>query len=298
MADQNFSSDSNNQIDPLLTSDPLVVKKDDVSEGNSSNTPIPPISESVSQVSENTEPIISESEQVPEQPSTQVSDSKTESSVAPTEPMAPKPLISPELNPVASKQNEVLVPENKDEARVKANELMDQGKFSEAAIILKESGIHQTKTPKPQPEELDQNIDNTTPPTPKPTPMPQPPTPKPTPMPQPPIPKPTPMPQPPIPKPTQVPSNDIDDMLSGHVVSEEKPNDYLKKAYNIRKELIEYDRTKVVEEEKLQAAEELFFEGNKEKAIEMYKQIAREAEEKQEREVSIEAYERLAALTR
>jgi len=78
----------------------------------------------------------------------------------------------------------------------------------------------------------------------------------------------------------------------------EHPDGYLKKAYELRKDLIEYDRTKLREEERLQAAEDLVFEGKKEEAIKVYREVAREAEEKGEREVAIEALERLAALLR
>lgn len=261
------------------------------------------------------------------------------------------------------------LPENKELARKQANELMDQGKFAEAAKILKESGIHQTVTPKPEEKKPVPGAEKVpTPPTEQvqaPTGTPAPPSAEPVPpakkeqpeagqpkaeqpIPAPPVvekpveppsqvlPKPTPSPavspfedsvppptevappaaepkapepprtkpEPPAPPsppqareappatPPEVPS------ILDQPLEEEHPDDYLKKAYDLRKELIEYDRTKVNEEEKLQTAEELVFEGNKEKAIELYRQVAKEAEEKKEREVAIEAYERLAALLR
>ncbi|MFH1749985.1 MAG: hypothetical protein ABH837_03805 [bacterium] len=327
MADQNFSNDSNNQIDPLLTSDPLAAKTDDASADTSQNTPIPLIQESPT------------------------SSPSADTGFATTSPPAAPEPAPPELNTPTPSSNKVTTPENQDEARTRANELMDQGKFSEAAKILKESGIHKTKIPKPQPQESSQDTLDTTPsvsepptvpnedpttqttepsitPTPVPSePMPpapqeispEPPTiseqpqvttdqplndqssdissqqsvePTPTSITEDKIPPPPEQPEPPKPTPPG------SDMLNGQAVPEETPDDYLKKAYNIRKGLLEYDRIKVAEEEKLQAAEELVFEGNKEKAIEIYKQVAHEAEEKQEQEVAIEAYERLAALTR
>lgn len=272
--------------------------------------------------------------------------------------------------------------ENKELARKRANELIDQGKFEEAAKILRDSGMHQTVKPAPQtsgavpvpppssstgdvqaqkssqsqvaasqvpptqqsvekPELDQQEVDQPRAEEPQPTPLSDQPatsdvepaggsptkqspevkfeptieisqksttptTPQQAPSEEPEIQAPTP-PKPPLvptppPKESSQPSSTPvapDSAPSDKTPSEvEHPDDYLKKAYELRKELIEYDRTKLREEERLQAAEDLVFEGKKEEAIKVYREVARDAEEKGEREVAIEAMERLAALLR
>ena len=327
------TNQNNNQDDPLLTSDPLADQTDtSVPVSLSQNTPIPPIQE----------------------PSVVPSPAQNIPPSSPQDILESQSTVSTEEIPESSPPS----PIDKEQARARANELMDQGKFAEAAKILKESGIHQTKTPKPEPiastpSNIPEVSDTTEPPVPPATPpvsdssIPQtPPIPPaqaaPTPIPETPpeVPAPTPSPAippspaepistppsspsaspeptanisqpaepvPAAPEPEAVssappqedstPSSEADTTPQNQT-ADEQPDDYLKKAYDLRKEILEYDRSKVVEEEKLQAAEDLVFEGNKEKAIEMYKEIAREAEEKNEKEVAIEAYERLAALLR
>lgn len=59
----------------------------------------------------------------------------------------PPPFSSP--TPAVSSAPDYTKPENKEAARKHANELIDQGKFEEAAKILRESGMHQTVMPAP-----------------------------------------------------------------------------------------------------------------------------------------------------
>jgi hypothetical protein len=184
---------------------------------------------------------------------------------------------------------------------------MDKGKFAEAAQLLKSSGNYQPVTPKPQaatpteqvpkppsqPEEIPSIPPVSSEPI-EPTPIIKP---ESTPL---PAPGEVPPPSGQIPPTTVVPpAPEITTPSKPAVVSEtQDPDLYLKKAYDLRQALIEYDRRGVSEHEKLQQAEDLIFAGNNDEAIRIYKEVAIEAEENKETEVAIEAYERLAAILR